>query len=80
MRCGGSGSGWKKEISIKQGTAESRRKELRLQYPKSASLTKQCALNAKVLQSPPTKLPPPLTVNGWLVQWKGVTAASRKTL
>lgn len=59
-----------KEISIKQGTAESKPKELRRQYPDSGSLTKQCALNAKLLQPPPPTPAPIPTVNGCLIQWK----------
>ena len=39
-----------KEISIKKGTAASRPEELSRQYPESGSLTKQCVLNAKLLQ------------------------------
>lgn len=74
MRCGGVWVGMEgKEISIKQGTAESRPEELRRQYPDSGSLTKQCVLNAKLLRpSPPTPPPkPPVpTVNGRLIQWK----------
>ena len=48
---GGSGSGrGGGEISIKKGTAASRPEELSRQYPESGSLTKQCVLNAKLLQ------------------------------
>lgn len=74
MRCGGVWDGMEgKEISIKQGTAESRPEKLRWQYPDCGSLTKQCVLNAKLLWPPPP-FPPPIqpipTVNGCLVQWK----------
>lgn len=43
-----------KEISIKQGAAESRPEELRWQYPDSGSLTKQCVLNAKTPAAAPS--------------------------
>lgn len=52
-RVGGVGVGKEgEEISIKQGAAESKPKELRWQYPDCASLTKQCALNAELRHQP----------------------------
>lgn len=64
------------EISIKQGTAESPPEELRRQYPDSGSLTKQCVLNAKLLQ---TRHPSQLETAALFKGKEGVAAAGRKT-
>lgn len=76
MRFGGGGV-WvgmeETEISIKQGTAESRPEELRRQNPDSGSLAKQCVLNAKLPQTPP----PIPTGNGRLIQRKRGSRCSR---